>query len=366
MDAFYRQSWCLCGLPFDAVNASSAISVLKLAIKEDRPFFLSTPNLNFLIAAQTDKAFQESVINSDLSVADGMPLIWMSRLLNIPIPERVAGSDLIEALFAEKNTPPIRVFFFGGEPGVGEKACQIINQANAGLQAVGHYCPGFGSIEGMSTSDIIDEINRHEIDFLIVSLGAKKGQAWIERNRHQLKAPVISHLGAVINFFAGTVKRAPVWMQRVGLEWLWRILEEPLLWKRYFFDGLRFAKLLSNNVIPYAIWIRLNQRKLNESKPVVINTEEDGHTIKIYLIGTCIDKTIAALRPVFKACVSKKKNVTIDLQAVPTIDGAFLGLCLLLYKHLNQQECQLNFQNINQQNIRIFKWNSAQYLIPQL
>lgn len=364
MEAFYRQSWCLCGLPFDAVNTSSAISALKQAIKEKRPFFLSTPNVNFLTAIQTDKAFRETVINSDLSIVDGMPLVWMARLLKIPLPERVAGSGLIEALFAEKNASPIRVFFFGGAPGVGERACEAINQAGAGLRAVGHYCPGFGSVEEMSAHEIIEEINRHEIDFLIVSIGAKKGQAWIERNRHQLKAPVISNLGAVVNFFAGTVKRAPVWMQRVGLEWLWRILEEPSLWKRYFFDGLRFAKLLLGNVIPYAIWMRFNQKKLNEIKPVVINTEEDDHTIKIYLIGACIDKTIAALRPVFKECASKQKNILIDLQDVPVIDGAFLGLCLLLYKHLNQYGCQLNFQNINQQNTRIFKWNSAQFLIP--
>jgi N-acetylglucosaminyldiphosphoundecaprenol N-acetyl-beta-D-mannosaminyltransferase len=364
MDPFCRQSWCLCGLPFDAVDTPSAISALKLAIKEDKPFFLSTPNLNFLIAAQTDRAFRESVINSDLSVADGMPLIWIARLLNIPLPERVAGSSLMEILFADKNTDPIRVYFFGGGPGVGEKACHVINQANSGMRAVGHFCPGFGSIEEMSTPEIIDEINQHEIDFLIVSLGAKKGQAWIEKNRQQLKAPAISHLGAVVNFFAGTVRRAPVWMQRVGLEWLWRISEEPSLWKRYFFDGLRFAKLLWGNVIPYAIWIRLNQKILNEIKPVVINIEEDDQVIKIYLIGVCIDKTITTLRPLFKECVSKKKNILIDLQDVPVIDGAFLGLCLLLYKHLNLHGCQLNFQNINQQNIRIFKWNSVQFLIP--
>lgn len=364
MEAFYSQSWCLCGLPFDVVDTSSAISALKRAIKEERPFFISTPNLNFLIAAQTDKAFRESVINSDLSVADGMPLIWMARLLKIPLPERVAGSNLMEALFAEKNGSPIRVYFFGGEPGAGEWACQVINQANAGIRAVGHFCPGFGTIEAMSIDDIIDEINRHEIDFLIVALGARKGQAWIEKNRHQLKAPVISHLGAVINFFAGTVKRAPVWMQRIGLEWLWRILEEPSLWKRYFFDGLRFVKLLVVNVIPYAVWIRFNQKKLNETRPVVINTEEDDHNIKIYLIGACIDKTIAELRPVFKECVAKKKNILIDLQAVPVIDGAFLGLCLLLYKHLNEQGCQLSFQNINQQNKRIFRWNLVHFLIP--
>ena len=362
MEAFSRQLWCLCGLPFDAVDTSSAISALKLAIEEDRPFFLSTPNLNFLVSAQTDKAFRESVINSDLSVADGMPLIWMSRLLKIPFPERVAGSNLIETLFADKNAPPIRVYFFGGGRGAGEKACQAINQADAGLRAVGHYYPGFGSIEEMSTREIIDEINQHEIDFLIVSLGAKKGQAWIEKNRRHLKAPVISHLGAVTNFFAGTVKRAPVWMQRIGLEWLWRIIEEPALWRRYFFDGLQFAKLLLVNVIPYAIWIRFNQSLLNDNRPLLMEIEDSENVISLKLTGACTDKAIVTLRPVFKDLALKRKNILIDLQAVSVIDGAFLGLCLLLFKVTKCSGSCLKLININEKNSKIIKWLGASYL----
>jgi len=102
------------------------------------------------------------------------------------------------------------------------------------LIGVGSMDPGFGTVESMSTDETLAEINRHNIDVIIVSLGAGKGQAWIEANRHKLNAPIISHLGAVINFFAGTVHRAPQWVQKQGLEWCWRILQEPSLWKRLF------------------------------------------------------------------------------------------------------------------------------------
>lgn len=366
MDSFSRDIWCINGLTFDCVDMATAIAYIKLAMVDELnrdPYFLSTPNLNFLIAAQTDSAFRESVINSDLSVADGVPIIWMARLLKIPLPERVTGSGLIEALFLEKNSRAVRVYFFGGKSGVGERACQAINQTDAGLHAVGYYCPGFGSVEEMSTNEIIEKINQSNIDFLIVALGAKKGQAWIEKNRSLLKVQVVSHLGAVINFFAGTVKRAPVLIQHLGLEWLWRITQEPSLWKRYFYDGWQLVKLLAVNIFPYAIWIRLNQSQLNDNHPLRLSTEEAKDVISLKLNGVCSVKTISSLRPVFRELTLKRKNIMIDLEAVPLVDGAFLGLCLLLYKNLKQYDCQLWIENAGEQNKKIIRWNRVGYLL---
>ena len=172
------------------------------------PCFLSTPNLNFLIASQSDPDFRRSVINSHLSIADGMPLIWVARLLDIPLPARVAGSELIEMLRRRDFKPNkvINIFFFGGEDGVAEQACQVINTEKGGLACAGFHSPGFGSISDMSVPAIIETINQSNADFIIVALGARKGQAWIEKNREMLSAPVISHLGAVVNFVAGNVK----------------------------------------------------------------------------------------------------------------------------------------------------------------
>jgi len=360
---FSRNIWCLFGLPFDAISLDQAAAEILSAANENERCFLSTPNLNFVCAAQTDIAFRESLINSDLTIVDGWPIVWVAKLLDIPLTERVAGSDLIDYLYRRDTTVPLKIFFFGGEPGVGELASRTINQKPSGLVSVGHYTPGFGSVDDMSTPDIIETINQHDVEFLIVSLGAKKGQAWIEKNRLQLKTPVISHLGAVINFFAGTVKRAPVWMQRFGFEWFWRIMQEPAIWKRYFFDGLQFLKLLIFNVFPYALWKRLNNHLVSD--PASLNTQviEGDNIISLKLTGACTYQTTSILRPIFKDIALKKKDITVDLQAVTILDSAFLGLCLVLRKATKQSSCHLKLININKTNARIIQWSGANYLI---
>lgn len=354
---FSRNVWCLLGLPFDAVNLQQACDAILLATKSKQPCFLSTPNLNFLCAAQTDKAFRQSVINSELSIADGFPIVLIAKLLRIPIAERVAGSDLIDQLYRLDTNPPMKVFFLGGADGVGEQAIAKVNARPAGITAVGSYTPGFGSVEDMSTQKIIDYVNQHDIDFLIVSLGAKKGQAWIEFNRNRLKAQVISHLGAVINFFAGTVKRAPKLAQRFGLEWLWRIYQEPSLWRRYYEDGKNFIGLLCNNILPYWLWLTFNGTKYkNQAVTVELTNHSDG-TCTISLTGDCIKPNLQPILQVFKDTATEKNcDVVLDLTKVTTIDSAFLGSCLLFYKHLNYSGHKLQMANPSPSVSKILKW----------
>jgi N-acetylglucosaminyldiphosphoundecaprenol N-acetyl-beta-D-mannosaminyltransferase len=360
---FSRNVWCLLGLPFDAITLEQTAIEILSAANGQKPCFLSTPNLNFLCAAQTDISFRASVINSDLSIADGFPIILIAKLLDIPILKRVAGSDLIEYLYRRSTTVPLKVFFFGGEPGAGEMASQKINQKPAGLLAVGHYAPGFGSVDEMSTPEIINTVNQHEIEFLIVALGAKKGQAWIEQNKMRLNAPVISHLGAVINFFAGSVKRAPILAQRVGMEWLWRIYQEPVLWRRYYNDGVHFLGLLLCNVIPYWLWLKFNQSRVSDQTiKTKMLMELDG--IKhISLTGYCTYHTISPIREVFKKAATGMRDVVLDLKDITVIDSAFLGLCLVLYKHLKVSGHTLKIINPNKDVRRIMKWQKVNDLL---
>lgn len=238
------------GLPFHRVNTSEAVRRLALAMRDRQRLFLSTPNLNFLVAAQTDEAFRQSVLASDLSVADGMPILWLARKQGTPLPERVAGSDVFDALRHGAGQDvlgrAVKVFFFGGPPGVAQQACDVLNAEHARggpMLGVGALSPGFGSVQDMSTPEVLQAINASGADFLVVALGAKKGQAWIVHNLPHLQVPVVSHLGAVVNFVAGTVRRAPVRWQRWGLEWLWRIKEEPALLGRYWRDGWGLLRL---------------------------------------------------------------------------------------------------------------------------
>ncbi len=357
-----RQVHCLLGLPFDATNLATAVQHVRTAAANRSQCFISTPNLNFLIAAQSDAAFRNSVINSDLSLADGMYVVWTARLLGIPIRERVAGSDLFEQLRAG-SSEQISVYFFGGMEGVAETACRRLNAEPSGIVCAGFESPGFVSIQEMSSDESIEKINASEADFLVVSLGAKKGQSWIEYNRKRITVPVISHLGAVINFIAGDVGRAPIMLQRLGLEWLWRIKEEPGLWRRYATDGLAFMKLLFTRVVPYAWFILMRKPASQELETADIERFDDGDEIVFRLSGVWVQDNLEPLREFFSSPSLAGRNVRIELQHVTYVDSAFIGLLLLLYGDRNQQGRQLLVSKLNTRVRQIFIFACAEFLL---
>ena len=326
---FNRNVYCLLGLPLDAVDLGEAESHIRRAVAHRTSCFLSTPNLNFLIASQTDAAFRDSVINSDLSVADGMPIVWLCRLLGIPIYERVAGSTLFEKL-RQDSGKKISVYFFGGPDGVAESACKQLNNENKGISCVGFESPGFGDIEDMSADALIQRINESKADFLVVALGARKGQAWIERNRSRLNTPVISHLGAVLNFVAGTVNRAPTWVQQIGCEWLWRIKEEPAIWKRYAQDGVHLMALMATIVLPYALFLMRHKRKYNNADSSFATAETTKDSYILRLSGCWTKDNLQILRGHFRTATCSGKDILVDMGKVPYIDSAFIGLLMLV------------------------------------
>jgi N-acetylglucosaminyldiphosphoundecaprenol N-acetyl-beta-D-mannosaminyltransferase len=361
---FNRNVHCLLGLPFDVVDMAAAVGRVRSAANGGAPCFLSTPNLNFLIACRGDAAFRASVINSDLSVADGMPLVWMARLLGMPIRQRVAGSSLFEALRRDV-APPLSVYFFGGPDGVAERACKRLNAESSGLTCVGFECPGFGSVEAMSSDPTIDRINASGAAFLVVALGAKKGQAWIVHNRSRLTVPVISHLGAVVNFVAGTVARAPRWMQRSGLEWIWRIKEEPGLLPRYWQDGLAMFRLLATRILPYA-WLARRQRPspADLAAARAVCSEAAGATV-IRLAGAWNAGNLGSVRACFAKAAGADTDIMLDLSGVSHVDSAFIGLAMLLYGHQAERGSRLVVKGITTGVRRMFELSCADFMLEQ-
>jgi len=359
---FNRQVYCLLGLPFDALCKTAAVQHIRDAAANRLPCFLSTPNLNFLIASQSDIAFRNSVINSDLSVADGMPIVWIARLLGIPIRERVAGSDLFEQLRTKSNTR-LSVYFFGGVQGVAETACQQLNANPHGIVCTGFASPGFASIQEMSGDETIERINASGADFLVVALGAKKGQAWIEHNRARISVPVISHLGAVVNFVAGRLDRAPVWIQRSGLEWLWRIKEEPALWIRYASDGLVFMKLLVTRVIPYSWLMFWRKPEKQKTESATIESVDAGGEIIIRLRGAWMQNNLLPLRQFFSGPALAGRDVRIELEYATYVDSAFIGLLLLLSGDRQRQGKRLSVVNTKKNVRQIFRYACAEFLL---
>jgi len=326
---FTRPVYCVLGLPFDALDMQQTVDLLLARAGSGERCFFSTPNLNFLITSQQDPAFRDSVLRSSLSLADGMPVVWLAKLLGLPFTDRVAGATVFERL-RDQRAMPLSVFFFGGPDGVAQQAADVLNAGEGRMRCVGAYSPGFGTIEDMSTPAIIERINASHADLLVVSLGAKRGQAWIEHNLAALATPLVSHLGAVVNFVAGTVSRAPSLVGRLGLEWLWRIKEEPALWRRYWSDGMALVRLLTTRALPAALDAR---RLRTASAAPVLQESDDGQLYTLTLGGAWRDATLEILRVALARATAQPRRMHVVLRDDCSLDSAALGLLLLLYGH---------------------------------
>jgi N-acetylglucosaminyldiphosphoundecaprenol N-acetyl-beta-D-mannosaminyltransferase len=361
-----RNVYCILGLPIDALDMAAALRQIDAAAVHRTQFLLSTPNLDFLVQSRIDPEFRETLFDSDLCLADGMPIVWLAWLIGASVRQRVSGSDLFEALKrSDRSGRPIKVFLFGGADGVAAAAGRNINCPPSGLNCVGTISPGFGAVDSMSRDDIIDKINSSGADFLVVSLGAKKGQAWLHRNHKRLTIPVRAHLGAVINFLAGTVERAPTKFRAWGLEWLWRIKEEPHLWRRYARDGGVLLRLIFTRVLPLAIANRLSRlRSQRWPRDLSIRMAPNHDFVTIDLSGDATERHVAQAIAVFQETLTgTTKIVVIDLSRTRVIDGRFLGLLLMLRKRLKEQGSQLRFARASPVMKRMFRLNELGSLL---
>ena len=326
-DNFYgspnRPVYWLLGLPFDNVDIAGAGHIIEKSASAGDPLVFATPNVNFLALADKNEEFRRNILEADLSLIDGMVLVWLGRLLGAPFRERVAGSSLIEHLLSSKTLTAIKVFFLGGESNVSEVASNMINASASALSAVGALNPGFGSIDELSTNELIDRVNASGADFLIVALGAEKGHAWISRNRARLHVPIVSHLGATVNFLAGTLRRAPIILQNLGLEWAWRIGQEPKLATRYWRDGLFLLKCLIVSVIPVLICRVLSSGHDSNELSIYWDARDDR---RLNLKGRFLEQSIARLRETITAtCCGTSNGIEIDLSQVTAFDCRSLG-----------------------------------------
>ncbi len=203
--------------------------------------YVVTPNVNHAVLLQHHRAFARAYADADLVLADGAPLVALSRLLGRSLPERVAGSDLVPKLFERGCAEqPIRVFLLGARAEVSERAAWMAERRWPGVKVVGRNSPALGFERNKTeNSRILAEIAAASPDALIVGLGAPKQELWVHRHRNAIHAKVALCVGATIDFIAGEKRRAPVWMRRAGLEWIHRVATEPRrLSGRYMRDGL--------------------------------------------------------------------------------------------------------------------------------
>jgi N-acetylglucosaminyldiphosphoundecaprenol N-acetyl-beta-D-mannosaminyltransferase len=234
------------GLKIHAITESQAIEYLLGCLDVGQGGWAITPNLDHLRRLRTDKALGMAYKTANLMVADGMPLIWASRLQGTPLPERVAGSSLISTLSAAAAARSRSIFLLGGDPGTADQAADVLRQRHTNIRIIGTYCPPVGfEKEEVQVQELIRILRQADPDIVFVALGSPKQEWLIDRIRAQLPKAWWLGIGISFSFLSGRVRRAPVWMQRTGLEWLHRLIQEPRrLAKRYLAQGLPYAMCL--------------------------------------------------------------------------------------------------------------------------
>ena len=208
-------------------------------VRTETPHQIVTANVDFLRLAHECPEFRGLINTADLVVADGMPLLWASRFLGNPLPERITGVDLIVESARLSAAKGYGIFMLGAAPGIAEEAANVLRMRIPCVRIVGTYSPPFGPFSRSEDETMVRLIQEMRPSILLVAFGAPKQDEWIRKQMHRLDVPVCIGVGGAFDFLAGRIARAPVWMQNRGLEWLYRVSQEPTrLWKRYFVDDL--------------------------------------------------------------------------------------------------------------------------------
>jgi N-acetylglucosaminyldiphosphoundecaprenol N-acetyl-beta-D-mannosaminyltransferase len=236
----------LLGVEIDDVDMNGAVSMIEAEVAARSGGYAVTPNVDHLVKLQKDAEFKKIYDGAACVFADGMPLLWAGKFLGTPFRAKISGSDLFPELCRVAAEKGYRLFFMGGRPGAADKAARVLIEKYPGLIVAGTYCPPMGfEKEPAENAKIVQMIRDARTDILFVGLGAPKQEKWVYDHRVEYGAGVSIGIGVTFEFVAEMVKRAPVWMQNAGLEWLWRLIMEPRrLWKRYLVDDSQFFGLL--------------------------------------------------------------------------------------------------------------------------
>jgi N-acetylglucosaminyldiphosphoundecaprenol N-acetyl-beta-D-mannosaminyltransferase len=235
------------GYQIAQVTRSGFMQCVTEFLKDGKNHTIVFLNPHIALLGRKCEELNRYIHEADMVVADGIGLIWASRVLKCPLPERITGTDFMIDISELCANQGYKICLLGARPGVASRCAERLSSKFHKLKIVGTY---HGYFDEKEEEFIIGDIRENEPDILAVCLGVPKQEMWIRRNRSQLCVPLVFGNGGALDFVAGNVKRAPKWVQDVGLEWLVRLAQEPgRLWKRYLLGNLRFAYLVLDQII---------------------------------------------------------------------------------------------------------------------
>ena len=238
------------GVRMSAINMAQALSIIDGWIAHRQQHYVCITGVHGIIESQRDEGLRRIHNEAGLVTPDGMPLVWLGRLHGHAHVERVYGPDLMLAVCEQSLSKGYRHFFYGGGEGVPTLLTTNLRRRFPSLQVVGGYSPPFRPLSGAENEQIVDAINEAAPDIVWIGLSTPKQERWMAEHLGRLAAPVLIGVGAAFDFHSGLKKQAPRWMQRSGLEWLFRLATEPRrLWRRYLVNNPLFVVLVVLQVL---------------------------------------------------------------------------------------------------------------------
>jgi N-acetylglucosaminyldiphosphoundecaprenol N-acetyl-beta-D-mannosaminyltransferase len=230
------------GIPIAMTDYEQAMDVMDGMVARREPGYVCASAVHAVMVAQSDSEMRDALVGSTLTVPDGMPLVWAANMLGENLPQRVYGPELMRRYSQRCATQGHRVWLYGGrDQGHLVQLALRLRQRHDGIKIVGGYAPPFRPLTGEEEDALVEQINRSRPDVLWIGIGVPKQEKWMARMRERLDVPVMAAVGAAFDFHAGRISQAPNWMQDRGLEWTYRIAQEPRrLLPRYLYYNPRF------------------------------------------------------------------------------------------------------------------------------
>jgi N-acetylglucosaminyldiphosphoundecaprenol N-acetyl-beta-D-mannosaminyltransferase len=246
-DVGSRQRFSILGVTFDAMQIPDVIvRMRRWIVRREGHHYIAVAGMHGIIEARHRTEFRQAVADADLVVADGMPVIWLGRWRGHSLSRRVYGPELMLRFCKEATLAGCRHYLLGGAPGVPEQLAVSLDRSCPGIAIVGMHSPPFRPATPEEDAAIIETINRAAPDVLWVGLGTPKQEMWMHQHQDKLRVPVMVGVGAAFDFLSSRKRQAPLWMRERGLEWLFRLMQEPRrLWKRYLVGGSEFVFLVA-------------------------------------------------------------------------------------------------------------------------
>lgn len=329
-----RPPIAILGVPFDNVTMQETVDTIAAMIESREPHYLATANVDFVVQALEDVELRRILFDAHLVLCDGMPLVWASRRLGNPLRERVTGSDLVPRLLAEAEKRGWRVFFLGGTTESVATAASNSLEKHPKLHLVGAYSPPFKPLLEMDHREILRRVGSARPDLLLVAFGCPKQEKWINMHYRHLGVPVSIGVGATLDFLAGTFKRAPVWMQKTGTEWIYRMLQEPKrLAKRYGKDLWVFGRAILRQTKELQSRPTPPPDSEPRSNPVTVITERGPAIVEV---PQRLDGVIAPQVSPSWLKTLDDRSLILDLTRTTFVDSTGIGLLVRLRKRARE------------------------------